>query len=161
MKYPKAYAMLGHCVELVLTHEGYDYTHTWPVSGQNRRLLLAGENGKSLLLVKPRKQRAAKDNDFARNQDKLNKAIDVFESFADKLAIKINRMNIPNYKLKRFGRVKHIIYHSEKWGKKQAYIHEFKNPTYAAINYTSNGKNPPILLVTGNKLKITRRGIEG
>jgi hypothetical protein len=169
---PKAFAVLGQAIAMEIEYNGYIYEHTWPEKGPGRMLLLAststgastdrGAYGSSvLLLTKPRPQRKPRKLDHKEHLDTVQGAINTYEKFNARGAIDLKRMTLPNYKYKKFGRVKNIAYYSNKWGRPDRYIHTFDNPTYARINYTNKGINPPVILVTGKSLNITKRGIEG
>jgi len=169
MNLPKAFAILGNAIAMTIEYDGYLYEHTWPEKGPDRMILLAGSakgaavypHGHCLLLVKPRGTTRLKANDSKMEHDTLLNAVRVYERFNDRKAVAIEKMTLPNYKYKRFGKVRSITYFSYKWGKQGRYIHKFENLTYARINKTNNGMNPPVILVTGNKLLVTKRGIEG
>ena len=166
---PKAFAVLGTAIAMDIEYKGYIYEHTWPIKGPGRMLLLASTStGASsdygsnvLLLTKPRPIRKSKRSDISDNSQTVQGAINTYEKFNSLKAIDIKRMTLPNYKYKKFGKVLNIAYYSNKWGKKDRYIHTFDNPTSARINYTNQGMNPPVILVTGKSLRITKRGIEG
>lgn len=56
------------------------------------------------------------------------------------------------------GKAIHIIYQSDKFGDDAKYIHDFE---LAPNVYVDDLKKPSILELTGGKIRITRRGIEG
>jgi len=169
MNFPKAFAVLGNAIAMVIEYDGFLYEHTWPVKGPGRMVLLAGtsksaapEQGNVLLLTKPRPKKKVTSADYGgSNAGTVAGAINTFEKFADRHASDWSKISLPNFKLKKFGKVISISYYSNKWGRKDRYIHKFKNQPLARINYTSNGYNPPIIMVSGSKVKITKRGIEG
>lgn len=169
MNFPKAFAVLGNAIAMVIEYNGILYEHTWPEKGPARMVLMAGtseraapEPGNVLLLTKPRPHKKVQPADYGgENAGTVSNAISTFEKFADRHASVWSKISIPNFKLKRFGKVISLSYYSNKWGRKDRYIHTFKNQPLARINYTSNGINPPIIMVSGSKIQITKRGIEG
>jgi len=165
MEYPKAFAVLGNAIAMEIEFAGHIYEHTWPEKGPGRMILLAGARpgrGDMLLLTKPRPKKKVTKSDYSGdNARTAADAIGLFETFAAKYAANWDKISLPNYKFKRFGKVNSITYYSTKWGKRARYIHEFKTKPQARINYTSSGMNPPVIMVTGSNLQITKRGIEG
>ncbi len=163
MKLPSTYAKLGIVKEMVINYKGFDYIHTWPRTGGNKRILLASSNGKSLLILKPRKTAYKPTNREMASED-VTKALKVLTQFRGRPGAWVSRINVPNYKLAKFGTVTSIVYYAEKGAKESAYIHEFKHRNTARINYSSvakDGKDPAIVQVSGEYLKVTKRGIEG
>lgn len=163
MKLPTAYANLGIVTEMVIQYKGYDYVHTWPKTGSNRRHLLGAANGKSFLVLKPRrvKRRIMSDKQMSSTLSEASDATDLLKKWGGQTNPKYLSINIPNYKLIKFGTVISISYIATKDGRNAEYVHDFKHRNTAKINKTSDGKNPPIVHVSGQFVKITKRGILG
>jgi hypothetical protein len=62
-------------------------------------------------------------------------------------------------KLISLGRVKSIVYESSKWdGRKREYIHTFRSKPIAR---TDNPDKPLLVKISGGKIRVKARGIEG
>lgn len=59
---------------------------------------------------------------------------------------------------KKTGKGVHIVYNSDKFGKRENYIHEFET---APTVWVDNAKKPRMIALTGGRIRITARGIEG
>lgn len=104
---------------------------------------------------------AKKKNSSIPDTNTNNKAIALFEKWSRWNASKASKANLPNKKLSRLGKVSAITYYSEKFsrdGKKRGYIHHFNYPPTVSADSRAS---PSVFRISGGKLKITSRGIEG
>lgn len=82
----------------------------------------------------------------------------LFEIFASRAASETHEIPIKSYKLQKLGKAKHIVYRSDKWsGKKEDYIHDFKNGVN--IYCGPSLRDPKVFICFGGKLTCTERGL--
>lgn len=109
------------------------------------------------LFIFPAKKQNSKIPDTENNRQ----AIGLFEKWSRWSASKASKTKIPSTKLSRLGRVSSITYFSDKFSKdskKRGYIHHFNTPPVVSADSRAS---PSIFRISGGKIRITSRGIEG
>lgn len=150
MKLPSKVVYLGDCLEI-----GFTDGRIWKPKNAD---LFCSPNGKKLWIF-PEIGNPWRTTE--RGRTRAHKLWEKWSSFeADKEAI----LKIPETKKSYyFGKVKHIIYRSDKWsdkGKKTDYIHDFSKrnpPTFRA----SGKEKPGYCLISGGKIAVKDVGITG
>lgn len=144
---PKVLVELGRAVELETN------TRKWRWLKKDNWIVCASTGGKNLFLfAKPKGAAPAQDGPTIRRGQRL------FDVFNHRTSEELKRGRVPELKFKGEDRAVHIIYHSDKFGSAANYIHEFDTPP---IVWVSSKQNPKIIGLTGGKITITDRGIEG
>lgn len=81
------------------------------------------------------------------------------EQFSGKFADVAKIVRLSERKNKRWGKVDHIVYRSDKFGRKEHdYIHHFDSKPTA---YVDNPYEPRFVFIKAPKLRVTARGILG
>lgn len=159
-KIPKVTAILGKLRELAVEKPTGDLAILkFPIRRSQKSkptILLSDDAGQNLLAVSCPFRNANLSRLKNRN---LEKAINTFENWSNFQADKILRLNVAPKKIKQIGRVLHIVYRSDKYnGRNIDYIHTFKQPP---IIWADKISKPSFVGISGGRLKITARGIEG
>lgn len=121
-------------------------------------------NGEWIFLWSP-ELKAVVGIPMPRNRKKLAKVsrksggAKMFERFTARDAENTYEISIPQVKLEKLGKAKHIVYRSDKWnpGEDTDYIHDFKEGVQLYVG-PSIGK-PKVFLCFGGKLTATERGL--
>ncbi len=144
---PKTLVELGRAVEIETT------TRRWRWSKKDNWVVCASTGGKRLFVFqKPKKKSTQKEGSSIRRGQRL------YDVFSGRPSEQIVQGKVPELRYKGEDRAVHIIYHSDKFGSPAKYIHEFDTPP---IVWTSSQTNPKMIALTGGKITITDRGIEG
>ena len=162
MKQPKTYAFIGMVKKLVITHEGFQYTHTFYKN--NEAYLLLGTPKKNVLAcvrANSTKMFTPGKKDFQPHGEDIAKAMKLFRIFMGSRPTKITGLDMPSFNLKSFGVADLIVYESDKWNEEDSYIHTFTTRVNAWVPKSNNGMNPKYILLSGKNLRLTKGGIEG
>jgi hypothetical protein len=81
----------------------------------------------------------------------------LYQKFNRRPPDKTSIVSVPDA-TKKMGRVHHIAYRSDKFGKKEAYMHVFDVPPTV---WTDDPEDPGVLILRGKNIRVTSRGIEG
>lgn len=150
MKLPSKVVVLGECLEIEFT-DGRIY--------KPRGSLLCCNPSGSILWVFPNSP-----GGWKRVSVSKDRAHELYEKWSDFEPDKEKKIKVSERgKLKRFGKVKSIVYRSDKWnqnGKKIDYIHTFNRNHYPILS-TNNIKNPGFCRISGGKLAVKAVGITG
>lgn len=90
-----------------------------------------------------------------------SKAENTFEKWAKREATKARTVTYPAGKRSWWsaGTAFRVDYRSDKWGKTDEYTHDFGKSVRA--NVLVHGKNTALWVISGGRLRVTSRGIEG
>ena len=156
LKLPPVLIALGRAVEV----SGSDVSYLWP--SKDNVVLYASVAGDTLYCVKTKKKQAPRSAFLAlwnRRSKSANKGIELFEQWHDFDPMTGSIMATPKGFLYHVARAKTIVYASDKWtGRTVKYIHEFKQPPKL---WVSSKTKPLVLVMTGGKIKVSKRGITG
>lgn len=141
---PPVTVELGRAVELDSDNWQWNWNkkHDWVVS--------TNPNGSRLYLFKKPKKLSPRDL-------RLTKADHLYKVFNRSDYDKALVGNVSEPK-KKVGRAIHVVYESCKFGPLRHYIHTFDNPP---IVWADKPEDPSVIALTGGKIKVTKRGIEG
>ncbi len=141
-------AHLGQVMQLLVElPSGEHQLHRWK---RNRPQLFWSPKQKTLFWVMGRQIHGR-----ARGAVRSDGAARTFERWAQRDAQTTATIKVPAVRLKMEGRAIQIVYHSDKWGEKANYEHDFSNPVRAY----RNGRNGKVFAVRGGKLTVTERGL--
>lgn len=82
----------------------------------------------------------------------------LFRRWAAREPVRLSRLKVPAVGLRPYGRVRHVVYSSDKWhaGRTDDYIHK----TGRNVRMAVAGKgNPTALVINGGRLTVTERGL--
>lgn len=152
---PSVFVELGKLKEIRISNGDGEFDITWP--DRMRPLLVCNPVGDKLFSFLPEKSKKALD--FTKGVlDQVDRAAETFEEWHEKSATKANPRRLHNGKMANLGRCIHIIYDSDKWDKKDRYIHTFKNPPSVKAD---NSEDPKTVIISGQKLAVRPEGITG
>ena len=157
IKIPPVLICLGHTIELT----GQEQIHyRWR---KTETKLYCTPNGKTLICWTHGKPRSTSEQNFKRavseNRPNVSLGIKTYEKWHDFSACSGSLEKSPRGFLYLAGRTESIVYASDKWvGKVRSYIHEFTHPPKMWVN---KDRDPSLVVMTGGKIRITKRGIEG
>lgn len=143
---PKTLVNLGRAVELDCD------TWNWTWNKRDNYIVCCNVQGSRLFIFpapsRDRSKREKMSNTKGKRLFKLFNRADPIDSLRGRVVDRI----------KKTGQGLHIVYNSDKFGKKENYIHEFdSSPTV----WVDNPKKPRMIATTGGRIRITARGIEG
>jgi len=155
IKVPNVLVTLGKCLEIKGTHVHYFFPSKENIS-------LCSDIGNKLYAIKTNQKLTPKkyflqlwENEIT----KIEKAIELYEKFHDFETKSGTIIKPPRGFWWNVDRCEMIVYSSDKWsGKRQKYIHEFKNPPLIWVNHKTN---PALVMLSGGRIKITPAGIRG
>lgn len=141
-------AHLGQVMQLLVElPNGEHELHRW---SRNRPQLFWSPKQRTLFWVMGRqiqgRQKGAVRSDGAAK---------TFKRWAQREAQTTAMIKVPAVRLKMEGRAIQIVYHSDKWGERANYEHDFSNPVRAY----RNGRKGKVFAVRGGKLTVTERGL--
>lgn len=130
-------------------------TYTFP--RKYKYVLCSNVGGNQLYIYPVRKKKNVKFPET--RQAKKAKAL--FEKWSRWSASKASKASISIKKLSRLSRATEITYYSDKFsqsGKKIGYKHKFTRPPTVSVDSRAS---PSIFRLSGGRIRITKRGIEG
>lgn len=142
---PKTLVYLGEAIEVEAD------AVTWRWAKSDLFIVAASESGRSIFVFCRPKKRIRKAPQERKKAEKL------YKNFNRRPAAGGQKIDVPEA-TKRVGRVLHIVYRSTKFGPSKSFIHVFERPPLVWVDKINR---PKILALTGGKIIITRRGIEG
>lgn len=142
---PSTLVELGRAVEL----ECGEYRWRW--SKKDDFILCSSESGTKLFIF------ARPKSVVERGTFDPDKAKSLYQTFNRREDDQYLAGRIPTPR-RSIGRAKSVVYSSDKFGRRYEYIHHFKSPP---ILWVDNAKTPRIVALTGGKIRVTQRGIEG
>lgn len=126
-------------------------------SRKDKFVLCCNVNGDKLFIYPAQKKKSAKIPET----EQAKKARKLFEKWSRWSASKATKATVSNRKLTRIGRAKAITYYSDKFsrsGKKAGYIHHFTTAPTVSVDSRAS---PAVFRLSGGKIRVTKRGIEG
>ena len=162
LKDPRDLALLGTVLEL--QHEmpdGQALHHGWTVRAAPNLLWSPKRQAlyifPGLTLPRPKALRMP-----ASAQEDPAAALQAWKTWSGRSAEHTRRLNVPKLQIQTAGQGHHIVYRSNKWGRRTDYIHTFAPGTLVDVDAkTSEGAPPSVLIVRGPPLRLTTRGLEG
>lgn len=156
LKIPSVLATLGRPVKII----GEDVHYRFMVKDNVK--LFATSSGQTLYCLTVKKK-PTKYSDFLelwdKNQDQAENTLALYQNWHDFEAKTGSIMKPPKGFLFNVGRCESIIYSSDKWtGKQTKYVHDFKSKPIIWVNKKTS---PTVLVLSGGKIRTTKRGIEG
>ena len=148
---------LGNAVEIESdekNHYRWRKTQTKLYCNPNGHILVCWQHGKPKTTSEEKFKRAV-----SANKSQVSLGVKTYEKWHEFGACSGSLEGPPRGFLFLAGRAKSIVYASDKWvGKVRSYIHEFTHPPKIWVN---KDQDPSLVVLTGGKIRITQRGIEG
>lgn len=147
-------------VTVVLGIPGYLETENGDIYTFPRKykyVLASNVNGTQLFIYPISKKKNVKFPET----DQAKKAKSLFEKWSRWTASKASKASVSQKKLIRLSKAKVITYYSDKFsrtGKKTGYKHKFVTPPTISVDSRAS---PSVFRISGGKIRITSRGIEG
>lgn len=161
---PDTLALLGNVVELDIEKNFGSQWLTWEfhLTGTRSRYLCSNAAGNTLYIF-PTKTTKADDKDLKKRRANIVKTANLFATWQQDPASKYSIFKLKEVPLINVGKANHIVYKSDKWGESDIYIHNFDSrmTVYTPKQALTAINPPPIIMIKGTKLKVTKRGIEG
>jgi len=153
MKIPSQLVHLAAAIELDTTY----WQWTWLLKDKMR--LYSDSKGKTLILLSNKKLgQPVKGASSVKTRDTVQ-AKRLYSKFQDFNAHSTKAYKYKDVNLKQLGFALEIIYQSDKWGdKNQRYVHIFDSKPSI---YVDKPKAPKVIMISGGKMRVTSRGIEG
>lgn len=145
---------LGHAVEIQLDDDKETIIE-WP---KRKYKIYSNVEGNALFIAKTDKRKGKTDLDI--NDEIVKRGIKLYDDFKDYAPSDGGWISPKNFEtIEKKSRCRYIIYHSDKWnpGRAKGYIHHFGAPN-PIVRFSKKTK---FCTITGGKIKITKRGIEG
>lgn len=150
MRLPKQLVLLGQCLELDTT----TWEWTWLLKDQMD--LYSNPGGNILAAVyRPVLIRSKKKPSLSASA--LKKSKNLYTRFQDYYPDSCSVKNFAEPKLKRVGTANCICYRSSKFGRRLSYKHDFRCKPSVYID----NDLPHVIIIKSDKLRVTKRGIEG
>lgn len=143
---PSQLVELGRAVELDSTN------WVWAWTKKDGFVVASSKDGKRLYIFKKPKRQAPQGERYS-----INKSLSLFKRFNCRDSDQLHKGDVED-RIKRAGNCVHIIYNSDKFGRRENYIHTFTTQPEVWVDKTNN---PKMIVLRGGKTRITRRGIEG
>jgi hypothetical protein len=145
-KVPKTLVELGRLVEL-----GFE-AQLWKWLVSEDWILTSSESGKRLYLFE-------RPGLVVSSPSSMDRGKKLYKRFNHRKHDDYRKGKLRSLRAKaKPGRALHIVYNSDKFGPKENYIHHFDHPP---VVWVDRNKNPRIVALTGGRIRITSRGIEG
>jgi len=156
MKFPAVMTNLGFITAISYENGDERISFSFPKRGPNRMVLACSSDGKKLYGMRAKQTKPTQVRFNSRSFEDATLKYEQWSGFEvdtyQKCKIKENRMF-------NAGRVFEISYLSDKWvGKQREYFHTFENSTSIHLD---NDDDPNLIYITGKRLHVTERGIEG
>ena len=133
-------------------HLAQEETITWPAKTFG---LYANPKGNTLFILK---RKGAKKQKLDMGNGEIQRGVELygrFQDFSPGCGTVLKTGGVES--AKKIGRVSNILYSSSKWGDKNVlYIHTFKVQPIFRINERTR-----CAIISGGKIRVTKRGIEG
>lgn len=157
MKIPSELIYLGRTISVTTDTEEFKFALKDKVD------LYSSTDGKSLWCLQTKKKvvdRSIFEKIVEKRFDKVKKSLQLYEKWHEFESSSGSILDKPKGFLHDAGRVVSIVYQSDKWtGKKQKYIHTFKNKPKLRVNRKKS--TPTVLSITGGKIRVKNEGITG
>jgi hypothetical protein len=163
---PGTLARLALALEIDIDR-GFDFKYwnfKFPKTGKRSRFLCCNAAGDTIYIL-PTNTLKWDDKYKKGKHRQIVKCANMFGTWQGEPSKNLSILRINQNAMRELGTCDHIIYHSDKWGEQEDYIHNFdsKVRVYAVRpDWAIRDDQPPeIMMLKGSKLKVTARGIEG
>jgi hypothetical protein len=156
MKFPAVMTNLGFITAIAYECGDEKISFTFPKRGLNRMVLACSSDGKKLFGMRARQ---TKPTQVRFNSRYFEDAAAKFEQWSGFEVDTYQKCKIKENQMRKAGRALEISYLSDKWtGKQREYFHTFENLSTVHLD---NDDDPNLIYITGKRLRVTERGIEG
>jgi hypothetical protein len=154
MTIPAVLTELGVVLSVTYETDNEAITFDFPKTGKMRMVMACDGKGKNLFCMRQRHPTSKAPKETAA----LRKAVNRYELWSGYIVDSTRALKVSEKRFKPVGRITQIVYRSDKWDGWHDYVHAFENKTNLSMD---NDDDPILMKISGSKLRITARGIEG
>jgi hypothetical protein len=154
MTIPSVLTELGFVISVTYETDAEAVTFTFPRRGKMRMVMACDGKGRNLYCLRQRQpgSKAPKES------ESLRKAANRYEVWSGYEVESTRALKVSEKRFRPMGKIKEIVYTSDKWDGWHDYVHTFEHKTTLSMD---NDDDPVMMKIGGTKLRITARGIEG